>query len=409
MVSKDPNQVPYQLGHTRNYCAFAGSGEFYHKSGKVAREKCGCVVAEKLPLVMRRRMGYNEKNGPGGIKMKRGRAWLLLAALAVLMLGCHTTDGGKVHQRTYTGVFDTVLYVSRYTTDGTSFQGEADRVYEKLTEYHRLFDIYNNYDGLNNLKTVNDRAGEAPVEVDGRLIELLLDCREYYEATGGRVNVAMGSVLAIWHNVRSQNINAPDKAFLPDSAMLEEAAKHCGWDTIVIDEENKTVFITDPAQSLDVGAIAKGWAVQKVADEAAEGLLISLGGNVCATGPKNEAGDSWTIGIQDPDLAGAYLRKVGLTQGSAVTSGDYQRFFMLDGKRYHHIIAPDTRMPAELWRSVTVLCADSGVADMLSTALFLMDRAQGMALLEMYNAEAMWLDGAGNCYYSAGFEARLKK
>ena len=341
--------------------------------------------------------------------MKRGMAWVLLAALAVLLVGCHTSDGGKVHQRTYIGVFDTVLYVSRYTADGTSFQNEADRIYEELAEYHRLFDIYNNYDGVNNLKTVNDQAGVAPVEVDGRLIDLLLDCREYYEATGGRVNVAMGSMLAIWHNVRSQNINAPDKAFLPDSAMLEEAAAHCGWDAVVIDKQNKTVFITDPAQSLDVGAVAKGWAVQKVADGAAEGLLISLGGNVCATGPKNEAGDGWTIGIQDPDREGDYLRKVGLTCGSAVTSGDYQRYFMLDGKRYHHIIDPDTRMPAELWRSVTVLCADSGVADMLSTALFLMDRAQGMALLEIYNAEAMWLDWAGNCYYSAGFEARLKK
>jgi thiamine biosynthesis lipoprotein len=302
-----------------------------------------------------------------------------------------------------------VLYVSRYTKDQAAFCEEADRVYQSLTEYHQLFDIYNEYSDMNNLKTVNDKAGLEPVKVDRIVVDLLLDCREYYEATDGRVNVAMGSVLKIWHDVRSHNMEAPDRAVLPDTAQLEEASGHCGWDTVVIDEENSTVFITDPAQSLDVGAVAKGWAVQKVADTAEAGLLISLGGNVCATGPKNEAGDSWTIGIQNPDREGEYLHKVGLTHGSAVTSGDYQRCFMFDGKRYHHIIDPDTRMPAELWRSVTVLCADSGVADMLSTALFLMDRAQGMALLEMYNAEAMWLDGAGNCYYSAGFEARLKK
>ncbi len=340
--------------------------------------------------------------------MKKGIALILSVILLLSLTGCGGDGDPKVYQRTYTEVFDTVLFVSRYTDDVSVFKSEADQIYQAFCEYNRAFDIYNNYTGMNNLKTVNDNAGVAPVKVDKPVIELLLDCREYYEVTGGRVNVAMGSVLEIWHNVRSQNINAPDKGFLPDSVELEEAAKHCSWDTIIIDEENSTVFITDPAQSLDVGAIAKGWAVQKIAEQVGKGVLINLGGNVCATGPKNSDGDSWTVGVNKPGEEGAYLCKVGVTTGSAVTSGDYQRFFMHDGKRYHHIIDPDTLMPATLWRSVTILCDNSGVADMLSTALFLMDQTQGQALLEQYGAVAMWVDQDGNCHYSSGFEERLK-
>ena len=340
--------------------------------------------------------------------MKKGIALILLVILLLSLTGCGGDGEPKVYQRTYTDVFDTVLFVSRYTDDVSVFKSEADQIYQALMSYHRAFDIYNNYAGMNNLKTVNDKAGVEPVKVDKPVIELLLDCREYYEVTGGRMNAAMGSILKLWHDAREQGVNDPANAKLPDRTALEEAAKHCSWDTIIIDEENCTVFITDPAQSLDVGAIAKGWAVQKIAEQAGKGVMINLGGNVCATGPKNSDGDSWTVGVNEPGKEGSYLCKVGVTTGSAVTSGDYLRKYTVDGVDYHHIIDSQTLMPATLWRSVTILCDDSGVADMLSTALFLMDQLQGQALLEQYGAVAMWVDHDGNCHYSSGFEERLK-
>lgn len=107
------------------------------------------------------------------------------------------------------------------------------------------------------------------------------------------------------------------------------------------------------------------------------GLLISVGGNVCATGPKPETGQPWVVGIQNPDAPEEYLHTIYVEDFSVVTSGDYQRYFTVDGVAYHHIIDPDTLFPADYWRSVTILCPDSGLADALSTALFTLPQQEG--------------------------------
>ena len=168
------------------------------------------------------------------------------------------------------------------------------------------------------------------------------------------------------------------------------------------------MYITDPQVRLDVGAVAKGWSAQRVCEMAPGGLLISVGGNVCATGPKDETGTPWVVGIQDPDGGDAYLHTLYVTGGSVVTSGDYQRAYTVDGKLYHHIIDPETLYPSAYWRSVTIVCADSGLADALSTALFLLPQEEGQALADKCDAKAMWVDGEGNITYSPGFEDLIR-
>ena len=243
--------------------------------------------------------------------------------------------------------------------------------------------------------------------MDPILMDLLKDCKAYGELTQGRVNVAMGAVLRLWHDCRSDGIDDPANARLPEQSLLEDASEHCSLENLVLDEENHTVFLADPELRLDVGAIAKGWAVQHLAQTLPEGLLISVGGNVCATGPKSADGTPWVIGIQDPD-GGAYLHTITLIRGSVVTSGDYQRAYTVDGKVYHHIIDPDTLYPAAYWRSVRVVCEDSGLADALSTALFTLPLEEGMALAAQCGAEAMWLDADYNKYYSPGFSGLIR-
>lgn len=339
------------------------------------------------------------------------RCFLILLTLALVLSGCAFAQGEpekKQYQATFLTLFDTVTAISGLADSEEAFQQEAQQLHDALLVYHRLFDIYNDYEGLNNLKTVNDNAGIAPVEVDGRILALLKDCREYYDLTGGRVNAAMGSVLALWHEARQDGVDDPQNAYLPGTAALEEAANHTGWDGVVIDEDASTVFLTDPDMRLDVGAVAKGWSVQRVAESAPAGLLISVGGNVCATGPKDDAGTPWVVGIANPDGGDDYLHTLYVTQGSVVTSGDYQRFYVVDGKPYHHIIDPETLYPGEYWRSVTILCDDSGLADALSTALFLLPRSEGQAILDRCGAEAMWVDAGGNCFYSPGFSERIR-
>lgn len=344
-----------------------------------------------------------------------GRIFPLFLAM-VLLLGCTgagnsgtTGTGNKTqYQASFLELFDTVTTIVGYAGSEEEFRQTAEKVKDSLEEYHQLLDIYRDYEGINNLKTINDKAGIEPVEVDKRIVDFLLDCRAYYEFTGGRVNVAMGSVLSLWHETRTAGIDDPENARLPDRNELEEASLHCSFDGVIIDEEASTVFLTDSRQSLDVGAVAKGWAVERVCESAPSGLLVSVGGNVHATGPKPEGNVPWVVGIQDPEKAEEFVHTLYLTEGSVVSSGDYQRYYQVEGKSYHHIIDPDTLYPADYWRSVSIVCPDSGVADALSTALFTLPLEQGEALLKEYEAEAMWIDQEGHQYYSEGFEELIR-
>lgn len=327
---------------------------------------------------------------------------LAVMALALLLTGCVRTDTAKIYTDTCLTLFDTVTTVKAQAQSAADFEKISREIFDKLEYHHRLFDIYESYDGMNNLKTVNDHAGVAPVTVERPIIDLLKDCKRYYALTDGKVNVAMGSVLSLWHAAREAALADPAAARLPDAQALSAASAHTDIDAIEIDEDASTVFIRDAEVQLDVGAVAKGWAAQRVAESAPKGMLISVGGNVCVTGPKAQTNAPWIVGVENP-AGGEYLQKLALSGGSVVTSGDYQRCFTVDGKSYHHIIDPQTQMPCEYWRSVSVICADSGLADALSTALFLLPLDAGKALLREVGAEAMWVDAAGAISYSDGF------
>ena len=317
-------------------------------------------------------------------------------------------EGPKRYSASFIGLCDTVTAMVGISESKESFTAEAQRIHDQLAEYHRLFDIYHDYEGLNNLKTINDHAGIAPVKVDPAIIDLLLFCREMAQKTGGLVDVTQGSVLRLWHQARTDSINFPADAYLPDEAALQEAAGHTGFDLLIIDEEASTVYLTDPCASLDVGAVAKGWAVERTARTMPENMMLSVGGNIRVTGRNSLTGQSWTAGVQDPESE-EYLHVVKLEEMSIVTSGDYRRYFTVDGVSYGHIIDPRTLQPGRLWRAVCILCPDSGVADALSTALFLLPVQEGQKLLEDFGAEAMWIAPDGQCTYSSGFAGYIKQ
>ena len=342
--------------------------------------------------------------------MKRFLCALLGSVLLLTACTVAPSSQTKRYTATFLTLFDTVTSIVGFASSEEEFRATAQNIHDALLAYHQLFDIYNDYEGINNLKTINDHAGKSAVQVDRKIIDLLLDCKQYYDATGGVVNVAMGGVLQLWHEARNDGIDDPSRAYLPDTVALESAAEHCDLDNVVIDESASTVLITDPLVQLDVGAIAKGWALEQVARQAPEGLLISVGGNVCATGAKDADGAPWIVGIQDPDDAEQYLHSIYVyaERGSVVTSGDYQRTYAVDGVMYHHIIDPQTLYPGTRWRSVSIVCADSGTADALSTALFLLDYADGLALLAQFDAEAMWVAPDGTIQYSSGFEELIR-
>ncbi len=338
--------------------------------------------------------------------------WAGILVTSMLLTGCTSpleTSKKKQYRATFLEVFDTVTSIVGMAEDEETFRGKAQEIHDELKEYHELFDIYNSYEGISNLKTINDNAGVEPVKVDERIIELLLDCQTFYEETDGKVNVAMGTVLSLWHDARTEGLDDPRNAKLPDKAKLEAAAQHTDIKNMLIDTEASTVFLADEKMRLDVGAVAKGWAAQKVAENCESGFLISVGGNVCATGPKDDKNTAWVVGIEDPDTTKeSYLHTLSITKGCVVTSGDYQRNYVVEGQLYHHIIDPETLYPSKYWRSVSVVCEDSGVADALSTALFLMNQEDGQKLLDYYGAVAMWVEADKTIHYSPDFEEIIR-
>lgn len=348
---------------------------------------------------------------------KRFVAVILVLALAAALTGCGMSAsapfGSKPAAEKYSkyifDAFDTVITVTAYCESQAEFDALMQTAEEEFMRCHRLFDIYFTYPELNNLKTVNDNAGIQPVKVSAEIMDLLSFAKEMYELTDGCVNVAMGSVLKIWHDTREYALAFPDDTRLPDMDELRAAAKHTSIDDIVLDEENGTVFLRDSEMRLDVGAVAKGYAAEKVAAALKalgyNSFAINAGGNVRIGGAKPD-GSSWIVGITNPDLtdSATSLGSVKSAGGSVVTSGTYQRFFEYEGRRYHHIIDGKSLLPEERYVSLTVLTENSAYADALSTALFNMEPDAGYAFVaSLDGVEAMWVDCDGEIRLTEGF------
>jgi len=337
-----------------------------------------------------------------------------LAAMLLFAFGCSRKEEPKRYQAEFLTLFNTVTRVVGYANSEEEFRALAQTIRDRLTEYHQLYDIYNSYDGVNNLKTVNDNAGIRPVLVDQRVIDMLEFAKEQYEATGGRVNVAFGAVLSIWHDYREAGIDDPESAQLPPMELLEEANRHTNIDDVVIDREASTVYLKDPRMRLDCGAIAKGYATEQVAQylesRGFQSLLLSVGGNIRAIGkkavPDGEGEARWTIGIQNPEKSSerTELMAVLIDGLSVVSSGNYERYYTVNGTRYHHIIDPETLFPSACFNQVTILCGDSGLGDALSTAVFNMPLEEGRAYIDsLAGTEALWVLKDGTTVCSAGF------
>lgn len=327
---------------------------------------------------------------------------LILFVLSCVFSGCITD---AKYQKQYVGVFDTVVQIIGYEGNRNDFDKNAELIYNKLCEYHKLFDIYNTYDGINNIKTVNDNAGISPVKVDSSVIELLDFAIEMYSVTDGCMNIAMGSVLSLWHEA-FQAEQSGEQIDFPSDIELKTAFEHCDIQNIIIDKENLTVYLSDEYMSLDVGAVAKGFAVEKVYEYAkSEGInsyLLNVGGNVRTFGKKADGG-LWNIGVDDP-FSNDTKFTVKADTTSVVTSGGYNRYFTYNGKKYHHIIDPNTLYPSEYCASVTVICENSGVADALSTALFNMSPEDGIKFAENFDGvEICYVTIDGELLYTSGF------
>ncbi|MGI6731565.1 MAG: FAD:protein FMN transferase [Anaerovoracaceae bacterium] len=342
--------------------------------------------------------------------IKKLSAYLIILILLLNATACGQT-GKKRYEAEFLFLFDTLTRIVGYAESKEEFREMTQEIYDNLEEYHQLYDIYNDYKEINNLKTINDNAGIKPVQVDQRIIDLLTFSKDVYNKTNGKVNIAFGAVLKLWHDYRTEGVDNPEEAQLPPMDELIAASEHTNIEDLIINQEAGTVYIKDPDMRLDVGAIAKGYAVEQASkrakDQGFTDFLISVGGNVRAMGTKQDSGELWQVGVQNPDEEDnkPSLLMTYFTDKSMVTSGVYERYYTVDGKKYHHIIDSETLMPTEHFIAVTIITPDSGMADALSTAIFNMTFEEGLEMIEgLPDTEAMWIKPDGEILFSSNFE-----
>lgn len=354
--------------------------------------------------------------------MRRIAAGLMAVLLLMpLFTSCQTAPKSEYikYSDSFFDTFDTLTIVVAFTKSEDEFKTYFEKIHTRFLKLHKLYDIYNQYEGINNIKTINDNAGIKPVKVDKEIIDLIIFAKDWYRRTDGKLNIALGPVLRIWHEYREEGKAEPQNAKLPPMEDLKNAAKYTDIDKVIVDTENSTVYLADKRMSLDVGAVAKGYATEVVAKEimkaGLESGIISAGGNIRALGkPLDGIRERWGIGIQDPDKpivsdGDNYLDVVFVNNTSVVSSGDYERCYIVNGKLIHHLIDPETLMPGEYYRAVTIVTEDSGLADALSTAVFLMPYEQSRAFVEsLHGVDAIWVMKDGEVRATNGMKKIMK-
>lgn len=360
------------------------------------------------------------------MKLKK-KISLLLALSLFVLTGCKNQKANyEYYSKNFVGAFDTITTYMTYATSQEEFDKQCELIDKDLNYYNQLFDKYESYDHVNNVKTINDNAGKKAVKVDKPLIDLLELSIERYEKISQKVNIAFGSVINIWHDYREKAESHGGVGNVPSDGELKKANQHTSLESIKIDKKAQTVYIDDENVSIDVGATAKGYAVELIKQDlikmGVDNFLLSGGGNVASHGQRklkkegdfylNECQEEFCVGIESPQ-DGNYSNSesdneaVLVVQGeSIVTSGDYQRFYEdVNGVKYHHLIDPDTLYPAVHFRSVSIITEDSGLADFLSSAVFLMSYDDGLKLINSLDGvEAIWLLDDGKIKMSSGLK-----
>lgn len=361
----------------------------------------------------------------------KNRFLFITFIIFLFLTGCEHSSTYKKYDLEFFNTFDTVIQVTVFEKNEETANKILNEIRKEFEYYNKIYDKYNNYEGINNLKTINDNAGIQPVKVDQELIELIEFGVYSYKNISNKNDITIGNAVDLWNDYRELYTEYKDEyteeeskekveqimqTVLPDEKAILNIKNRMNINDIIIDKKNSTVYLKEKGECLDLGGIAKGYATEKVADNAEKnGLksgIISAGGNVKIIGKPIDGREYFKIAIEDPFKDNEKLKSsdgfaaiLNLNNTSVVTSGDYQRYFDLDGKRYCHIIDPEDLTPKRYYNSVTVITKDSGLCDFMSTALFLMPYEKGLKLCEKMKVDAIWIfekDGKKEMLYTEG-------
>lgn len=328
-------------------------------------------------------------------------AQLLLAVLIIQMLRGGTPGGIKKVERTEF-LMSTVVEGTIYIDDNKFGQAALSAAYNEVGRLELMLDRHR---PASEVSKINDAAGVQPVAVSATTFEVVERALEIGRLTDGSFDITVAPLLELW------GFGTGD-ARVPTEEELTTALQFIDYTRVRLEREQLQVFLEDDKAKIDLGGIAKGFIV----DRAVEILIAAgvtsasfdAGGDIRVIGQKPD-GTPWRIGVRHPRERRKLIARVELRDQAIVTSGDYERFFVSDGNRYHHILNPDTGFPAQGLISVTVVASDAFTADALSTAIFVLGLERGMALVELLpNVEAILITEDVQVHVSGGLQGKVE-
>src|SRR6476469_8613219 len=280
----------------------------------------------------------------------------------------------------------------------TADEDPANRAFDAVfAEFNRLDQLMSVWKKDSDILKLNAAAGDHPVPVSKDTLDALAAARQMSEWTGGKFDVTFGALSDIWKFDQDQDDSVPSQAAIAARLPLIDYRK------LVVDMQAGTAFLQKKGMHANLGGIGKGFAVDRaVALLKAAGLndfSIQAGGDLYVAGHRGDR--PWRLGIADPRAPdGAIFARVELSDSTFSTSGDYERFFIKNGVRYHHILDPATGQPGRLCRRVTILAKKGVLAEGLSKGVFLLGAEQGLALVERAGADAVVVDAQNTIHVS---------
>lgn len=337
---------------------------------------------------------------------KRLKALCCLMVLSLLFVACSSNKSSKelTQFKETQLILGTLGQITVYSDSEKKANEALSKAFSHIDEIENVMSTSKDSSDIFNL---NKEAGLQSVEIDPSTMNLLIKGVEYYHTTKGSFNIAIGSLINLWGI-------GEEWQKLPSKDEISEAKTHIDLDQLEISKEKGTAFIKDPDMLLDLGGIAKGYAVDKGVDvlkeNGIENGLVDLGGDVFALGNKPD-GNPWRIGINNPEIGvNNSIARISVANKSIVTSGDYERYFIENDKRYHHIIDPSTGFPSESELvSVTVVSDTSTDGDVISTAAFVLGLGEGLELIEsLPGVDGILITKNKEVYVSSGLKDNLE-
>ncbi|MGI5838163.1 MAG: FAD:protein FMN transferase [bacterium] len=337
---------------------------------------------------------------------RRRKGYLVGVILLALLAGCRGRDHGadKPQAVARTGfMMDTIFEITAYGPAGEALQAAT----AALDEVRRLEDLLSAHIAMSDVARINAAAGQDAVPVSPETIWLLEQSLAFSARTEGAFDVTVKPLIDVWGIGKKED-------YIPTPDEVAAALALIGYHRVEIDSAAKTVFLPEAGMGIDLGAVAKGYAVDRAAavlqEKGVSAGIVNGGGNIRVLGQKPDGSD-WRIAVRDPRIEGGTAVVLSLADKAIATSGDYERYFIKDNQRYHHLFDPATGEPAAGGIISATVVADSAMeADILSTAVFVLGPDDGLAAVgQMEAADAFIIRSDGSTVESPGLADKLQR